>query len=570
MPSISIAVLAHHLRAAGHEVLQYDLDILFHKSLKRAHPDVDFRLLTDQERVLDYLHGRLSERDAAPLRRIETLFADAARLEPCALYGITLVDMIDDLFVLHSAALLARAVRERFGAKVVIGYSGIPRASLRDMLERYPVFDYAVSGMGEVPMERLAERVAGREAALVATLVRSPGGVEEAVEPSPRLRCGGVDYEGQPLGSYRISADELLARYEPHTLMGRLRRMDKGLPAQLVVAYRFETTCRGRCSFCANDATVPSDRRGSAEIVEDLHRLQELGVTGVYFTNANFNNRYREADDLCDRMIRAGLRLQWSDCANFRELDEPLLAKFRRAGAVRLSFGMETGSPRLLRHIRKGLNLDRIERLLRRSHELGIWNHLEMIEGLPSETDADLEETIRFVRAHEEDVDLYALNSFFLYRSSPFYKEAARFGIRPHAEDMEGLWNYSRGTRRVGNVSERFDEEGGLAWAEKEAQIQRATRAVASVILAQNPTGGMNRDHMHLLMYLYGVLGHARKSLIRRMFRLATHRFMPYHKDHFPNVVELIEGIRPPAQGAGARKRSSTDADSGAPKRSKA
>ena len=55
-----------------------------------------------------------------------------------------------------------------------------------------------------------------------------------------------------------------------------------------------------------------------------LRRLRRRGVTGVYFTNANFNNDYQEAERLCDGMVRARLGLQWSDCVNFREIDEAL------------------------------------------------------------------------------------------------------------------------------------------------------------------------------------------------------------------------------------------------------
>ncbi|MDD5627456.1 MAG: radical SAM protein, partial [Elusimicrobia bacterium] len=352
MPSISLAALADHLRRHGHQVRVYDADIRYQKSLRRR-PGADFGILADAEAVPRFLRGRLSGAAAARLRRIQALLWEDLALEPCGLYGISLVDLMSNRFVLHSAALIAQAIRRRLGRPVVLGFQGISRSAYREILQRYPVFDYAVWSLGEAPLLRLVERLSGQDAALLQTLARTPRGIREHAGEPPALRCGGMDYRGYPLAPYRVSPAELLARYAPLPALAKLQGLRRGSADQLIVMYRFDTSCKGRCAFCANDNTVPDNRNSSARIVADLRRLQARGVTGVYFTNANFNNDYREAERLCGMMSAAGLRLQWSDCVNFRELDERLLRRMRHAGAVRLAFGMETASPRLLRYIGK-------------------------------------------------------------------------------------------------------------------------------------------------------------------------------------------------------------------------
>ncbi|MCX5797439.1 MAG: radical SAM protein [Elusimicrobia bacterium] len=541
MPSISIAALADFLRSRGHQVRLYDGDILFHKRLREL-PGVDFRILADQESVLRFLRGRLRGAAAARLRRIQGLFWESLALEPCGLYGISLVDLMSNRFMLHSAALIAQSIRRRLGRPVVLGFQGISRSAYREILQRYPVFDYAIWSLGEVPLLRLVEQLSGQGAVLLQTLARSPEGIREHVGQPPSIRCGGMSYRGYPLDLYRVSAAELLARYSARSALAKLQSLQRGAPDQLVVMYRFDTSCKGRCAFCANDNSVPDNRNASAAVVADLRRLQRRGVTGVYFTNANFNNDYREAERLCELMVRARLRLQWSDCVNFRELDEALLEKMRRSGAVRLTFGMETASPRLLRYIKKGVNRERIERLLRQSHALGIWNHIELIGGLPTETPADLAETTDFIRAMADVVDQFTVSPFTLYRQSPFFREAGRYGLALRGGNAQEQWQFSCADCKTGVTSEAFDEKPGLSWPRKQAQVRGSSLALAAAIQEAAPFGAMNRDHTHLLFHLYRLLGHGQKGLTRRVFRAATRRFKPYHMDRFPDSVDLLAG----------------------------
>jgi hypothetical protein len=254
--------------------------------------------------------------------------------------------------------------------------------------------------------------------------------------------------------------------------------------------------------------------------------LKAAGVTALYFINSNFNDNYAYADRLCDGMIKGRFGFLWSDCANLRRVDEALLGKMRRAGAIKLTFGMETGSPRMLRHIRKGTTVEKIERYLRASHGLGIINHIELIGGLPGETAADLELTEDFIRRNRDCVDIYSLNPFYLYAGSPFAKNAADFGI-------ELLPRPAGGAARAGAFSERFNEIGGLKWKAKDRQIAESTRRLSEVINGVSSYGAIDYEHMHLRVLLYRKLGHRNKALISRIVALMTRSFKPYNVDGF-------------------------------------
>lgn len=269
------------------------------------------------------------------------------------------------------------------------------------------------------------------------------------------------------------------------------------------------------------------------EIMENLHELSTLGATGIYFMNPNFNDNYKFTEELCDRMIKADLDLQWCDCANFREIDENLLLKMKRSGAVKLVFGMETGSSRLLKYIRKGVTREKIQKWLRYSHSLGIWNSIELIGGFPTETDADIAQTNEFIRANSGFIDAYAINPFYLYKRAPLFEKPEKYGIRLYAGDSDKDVDHFEADGGVGNVSERFDEINGLSWSEKDVQIRNSTRTVAKTVAEVASFGAIGQDHIHLLMHLYRRFGHSRKDLIRKIFTLMTRKFKPWHLDQF-------------------------------------
>ncbi|MFA5139168.1 MAG: radical SAM protein [Elusimicrobiota bacterium] len=527
LPSLSLAALAASLRRAGHEVRFFDFDIRLHSALRET------RLRERLGRVPDYLRGTLPAREAAGVESVRGTILDAAPLERCDLYGITMVDLMKELFLLNAAALIAREIKDRFQAPVVLGYNGVPREVYRHILERYPVFDYAIWGsVGETALLRLIERLEGKDVRLVHALARDGDGIAEHGGELRRTACCGSDYRGYPLEEYRVRPAALFERYAAPPRLARSLAPPAADAGQLVVMYQFEETCAARCAFCVLGGSRTPVRRSVEEVVEDLLGLKRLGVTGVFFVNPNFNDDYDFASRLCDRMIEAGLGLQWADCANFWEFDEALLRKMRAAGAVKLVFGMETASRRLLKYIRKAVTRERIESRLRLSHALGIWNHIELIAGLPTETDSDIEETTAFIRDNARHIDTFALNPFYLYKTAPLYREARAFGIRPQPEAI-AVRDYFSVDGGVGNISEKFDEVGGLAWPEKALQIRRSTRALAEAVRKASSIGAIDHDHVHLLMYLYARLGHGRKDLIRRVFKRCTRAFKPYHMANF-------------------------------------
>lgn len=525
LPNLAIAALAGALDRAGHTCAQADLDLAWHRGLKRSFTPRELEALRSRERASAHARGK----------KKDPVFQKAARLLAAGLprgdlYGITLVDMNSDPLMLNLSAALAALLREERGRPVVIGSRALPRQAYAQILREYPVFDYAVYTQdGEKALLDILARVGGGAVRPQGALQLAGGRIlihrsVPVLMPPPQPL-----YQDDILGAYTLDDRRLLASYD--AAYPFVASLFKDNQSSLVVPYTFETTCPGACAFCSNNNGFPSNAKPPAQVVEELARLKARGVTGIYFINSAFNNSYKYASELCGLMIKARLDLPWSDCANVREIDEELLRKMRRAGAVKLAFGMETASPRLLRYIRKGATAERVSRCLKASHRLGIWNHIELIGGLPTETEADTLATCDFIRRHARVIDTYSLNPFFLNRGSPFYRSPAEFGLR--LRPSGGAWDYLDTDERVGDFSERFDEEGGPAWERKTLQIRASTAALAAAIEEAAGVKWIDFEHIWLLMALYRRLGHSRKKAIKEHADLFTSRFRPFSGDAF-------------------------------------
>ena len=68
----------------------------------------------------------------------------------------------------------------------------------------------------------------------------------------------------------------------------------------------------------------------------------------------------------------------------------------RQAGCERLLFGAESGSPEILRKIRKGITPEQTRRAVEMTRKAGIGVLASFVLGLPGETPETLRQTIEF------------------------------------------------------------------------------------------------------------------------------------------------------------------------------
>lgn len=541
LPNISIACLAYHLIKNGYkDTVQYDLDILYFKKIKNILTEQQKLILSNSEKIISYCNNKISKEDKKKIEEIADIFFNEAKIKMADVFGITFSDLRAEMFLVNVSAIISKKAKENWKSKIIIGHRSIPQKLYIEIMQKYKVFDYAVtSNFGEEPLLRIIERLKGKKNELIDTIEIKKGSIEIYHQTEKQFPlCPTPYYEEKILNLYRTYENQILSSYYSKPTI--INQTFSGNSSELIVPYSFINTCSGTCAFCANDATIPSNCKSVEQIIDELGELKRKGVTGIYFINSNFNDKYSFAEKLCDEMIKNNFNFLWTDCANFRNIDENLLIKMKKAGAIKITYGLETGSDRMLKYIRKGINVEKAEKYLKLSHELGIFNHIELIGGLPYETEKDLNETCEFIIRNSKYIDIYSLNPFYLYSASPFARNPEKFGLKIINTRIKNP-NFYKSPEKIGVISGRFHEKNGLKWPQKNKQIIESTKKISEVINQVSSYKFIDFEHVYLLVFLYRKLGWERKELIKKLIKIMITEFKPYNVDGFISDIKYIK-----------------------------
>jgi signal transduction histidine kinase/radical SAM superfamily enzyme YgiQ (UPF0313 family) len=187
--------------------------------------------------------------------------------------------------------------------------------------------------------------------------------------------------------------------------------------------------CPFRCTFCYNSG-FHNGYRGdfSAErIVSQVAKLKKhYGITHIRFFEDNFTFDAKRLRQFCKLIIDKKIKIKW-DCEARADLAEEDIALIARAGCVSVGLGVETGSPRMLSFLKKGVDLKKMEKTFWTFVKYRIAPRLYIMEAVPTEKIED------FIMTHEllERLDNppYLYMRFVPYPGTPLLKYCEEKGL---------------------------------------------------------------------------------------------------------------------------------------------
>jgi radical SAM superfamily enzyme YgiQ (UPF0313 family) len=176
-------------------------------------------------------------------------------------------------------------------------------------------------------------------------------------------------------------------------------------PERLI--YIFTTRgCPFKCIFCQKELTGRGFRvRSTKLIVDELEHIVSTYNPGVIlFVDEILTLRRKRIHEMCDEILRRGLKFEW--IANTRAdcVDYPLLKHMHRAGCRRIYYGWESGSQRMLDVLKKDLTPEEIVEAAKMTRRAGIWAKVYLIVGSPGETPQDIVETEKVLKLAGPDL----------------------------------------------------------------------------------------------------------------------------------------------------------------------
>ncbi|TRO44890.1 B12-binding domain-containing radical SAM protein [Candidatus Bathyarchaeota archaeon] len=244
------------------------------------------------------------------------------------------------------------------------------------------IFDVVILGEGEVAMTEIAEchekcvgfsdvdGVAFKDNGLV-------------TQTSPRKQV--EDLDSLPFPAREFFDNEA---YKQHYL----RRF--GYSISPLITSR---GCPFSCDFCSRPVFGKSFRsRSAGNVVDEVEEIAGFGYDRIWFADDCFTLNPERLLGVCDELVKRRVNMSWECLSRVDTMDHEVAVKMRRAGCLRVFFGIESGNNEVLDLMRKQITVEQARKAVFNAKAAGLQVGAFFILGYPGENDETVLDTVRF------------------------------------------------------------------------------------------------------------------------------------------------------------------------------
>ncbi|MFQ5722119.1 MAG: B12-binding domain-containing radical SAM protein [Candidatus Aminicenantales bacterium] len=204
--------------------------------------------------------------------------------------------------------------------------------------------------------------------------------------------------------------------------------------------------CTFRCRYCYNQSFNKSRWRSSSieHIFNNLHRvIHDYDVDGIMWLEDNFFLDRKRVKEIAERIIKENIDIKWgAECrVDFiYKFDQGFIDLLKKSGWYSVTLGVESGSNKILKYIKKGITREQALEVHRKLSENGIHQNYFFMMGFPEETEDDILQTMGLIyeiAAKGKYVDSICLSSYTPFPGTDLYKECLRQGFK-QPQSLEG------------------------------------------------------------------------------------------------------------------------------------
>lgn len=286
-------------------------------------------------------------------------------------------------------ATVAKKINPR--SKIVLG--GIhPTLMWHQMMKNYPVTDYIIKGEGEIT---LYELVKNKDLQNIKGLVWRRG--KNIINNPDRPLVKNLDEIPFP-------AWELINPLD-YPAWGQGFSNGINLEKEVRIPIIFSRGCMGSCTFCSTWKVWKGYRfRSGKNVADEIEMVvKKYNAKHFVFQDDTLTGSKKEIINFCREIIKRGLKIAIHGTTRVDFVDEELLRLMKKAGFYKLAYGIESGSPALLRSINKKTDLRIILKATRLTKKVGLQLCALMMFGLPGETADDRQFTNKLLKQINAD-----------------------------------------------------------------------------------------------------------------------------------------------------------------------
>lgn len=216
------------------------------------------------------------------------------------------------------------------------------------------------------------------------------------------------------------------------------------LTPQTIIPYCISRGCYwGRCVFCQNRygdyrmrryQTVPVDKA----IAEMTDLADRYGSHHFNFSNDVIDPAYLKT--LSRAILDSGRDFIWNtDLRAEKSFDAQTCKLMAGAGLNSVAIGFESGCQKTLNAMDKGKQVEIIAEVMQHLYEAGVATQAMGIFGMPGESEADGEETVRFLEAQADHISYYVMGLLMVLPGSRMHRDPEAYGVTAISYDRNPL-----------------------------------------------------------------------------------------------------------------------------------
>jgi len=166
--------------------------------------------------------------------------------------------------------------------------------------------------------------------------------------------------------------------------------------------------CPFHCIFCTGDRDVFGSKvrkRTVGNVLDEIEQvIADWHIDFLKFADTEINTSTYWVQAFCCEKFKRKITIPWGANIHATIMDRTTLEYMSEANCREIWVGVESGSPRILQEIGKGVTVRQIENVFRWAKELGIRRRAYFMCGFRSETREDFEMTLKLAEKLDADV----------------------------------------------------------------------------------------------------------------------------------------------------------------------
>lgn len=237
--------------------------------------------------------------------------------------------------------------------------------------------------------------------------------------------------------------------------------------------------CPFECAFCQQSSLLGKQWRSreAKNVVNEMEYWYNHGIHNPHILDDNFcldKKRILQIATLLEKRKLINLKITLIGGLRIQNMTEEFLEVLKKLGIRQVSFGVESGSDKILKFIGKGIVASDVDRVIEMALSKGFWVRLFFIIGFPYETKEDVLKTFDLALRHK-------INAARFFNLVPYEETKIMQWIKEN--DAKLLYSYEEYMSNFKYFQRRpiFDAKEGMTLAEKEEALQMSDEVVRQI-----------------------------------------------------------------------------------------